>query len=348
MNKKHVGVIALLFLFGIGVYFLIWASANDEPIKVGLLHSFTGTMKDSESAVADAVTLAIEEINETGGLLGRRIEIVRADGRSDESVFAREAATLITEEMVSVIFGCWTSSSRKAVQRVVETHDHLLFYPLQYEGMESSPNIVYTGAAPNQQIVPAVKWSMDTLGRRIFLVGSDYIFPRMANVIINDIVRALSGEVVGEEYLLLGSNDVDDVVRKIEETRPDVILNTINGSTNVVFFSKLREVGITPDEIPTMSFSIAEQELVSMEGDVAKMAGDYAAWNYFQSVPTEENQDFVTRFKSRFGAERVTSDPLASSYAAVHLWANAVRDAQTEEVSAVRGTVVGQNQLPPA
>ncbi len=348
MNKKNLGAIALLFLFGSGgLYFLEWASTVTESIKVGLLHSFTGTMKDSESAVADAVTLAVEEINEAGGLLGRRVEIIRADGRSDELAFAREAETLITEERVSVLFGCWTSASRKAVQRVVEAQDHLLFYPLQYEGMESSPNIVYTGAAPNQQIVPAVNWSMATLGRRVFLVGSDYIFPRMTNVIINDLVFALRGEVVGEEYLLLGSNDVGGVVKKIEETRPDVILNTINGSTNVAFFSRLREVGITPAEIPTMSFSIAEQELVNMEDDVSKMAGDYAAWNYFQSLPSPENQEFVARFKKRFGAERVTSDPLVSAYSGVYLWANAVRDAQTDEVSAVRGAVVGQSYRAP-
>ena len=158
MNKKTWGALALLFIVGFGaIYLLESASTDSEPIRVGLLHSFTGTMKDSESAVADAVTLAIEEINAAGGLLGRRIQIVRADGRSDESVFAREAENLITEEKVSVLFGCWTSASRKAVRRVVEANDHLLFYPLQYEGMESSPNIVYTGAAPNQQIVPAVK-----------------------------------------------------------------------------------------------------------------------------------------------------------------------------------------------
>lgn len=348
MNKKNLGAIALLLLLGsAGLYFLESTSTVTEPIKVGLLHSFTGTMKDSESAVADAVTLAVEEINEAGGLLGRRIEIIRADGRSDELAFAREAETLITEERVSAMFGCWTSASRKAVQRVVEANDHLLFYPLQYEGMESSPNIVYTGAAPNQQIVPAVNWSMNTLGRRVFLVGSDYIFPRMANLIINDIVSALHGEVVGEEYLPLGSNDVNGVVRKIEETHPDVIFNTINGSTNVAFFSVLRDAGIAPAEIPTMSFSIAEHELVNMGDDARKMAGDYAAWNYFQSVPTPENQEFVARFKKRFGAERVTSDPLDSAYSGVHLWANAVRDARTEEVSAVRGAVVGQSYRAP-
>ncbi|HXV62448.1 MAG TPA: urea ABC transporter substrate-binding protein [Vicinamibacteria bacterium] len=348
MNKKTGGALALLVVVGLGaLYLLEFAARSKEPIRVGLLHSFTGTMKDSESAVADAVTLAIEEINAAGGLLGRPIVIVRADGRSDESVFAREAETLITEEKVAVLFGCWTSASRKAVRRVVEANDHLLFYPLQYEGMESSPNIVYTGAAPNQQIVPAVKWSLDTLGRRVFLVGSDYIFPRMANVIIDDLVSALRGEVVGEEYLLLGSNDVEDVVRKIQETRPDVIFNTINGSTNVAFFGRLREVGITPAEIPTVSFSIAEQELVSMGGDVSKMAGDYAAWNYFQSLPIAENKSFVRRFKDRFGVERVTSDPLDSAYSGVHLWANAVRDAQTEDVAAVRRAVMGQSYRAP-
>jgi len=340
-------VIAIFVLGYAAFYLLERAETGNDSIRVGLLHSFTGTMKDSESAVADAVTLAVEEINDAGGLLGRPIEIVRADGASDETTFAREAERLIVEEKVSVLFGCWTSASRKAVKQVVEATDHLLFYPLQYEGMESSSNIVYTGAAPNQQIVPAVKWSMDTLGTRVFLVGSDYIFPRMANVIIRDLVSALRGEVVGEEYLLLGSNDVGDVVEKIQQTRPDVIFNTINGSTNVAFFSELREAGITPADTPTMSFSIAEQELRNMGADVGKMAGDFAAWNYFQSLPTAENADFVSRFKRRFGADRVTSDPLDSAYSSVHLWANAVRDAQTEEVSAVRRVVVGQSYRAP-
>lgn len=348
MRKKNWGAISLLVLVGVsGFYLLDRAATRTDSIRVGLLHSFTGTMKDSESAVADAVTLAIEEINDAGGLLGRPIEIIRADGGSDESTFAREAERLIVEEKVSVLFCCWTSASRKAVKRVVEATDHLLFYPLQYEGMESSPNIVYTGAAPNQQIVPAVKWSMDTLGTRVFLVGSDYIFPRMANVIIQDLVSALRGEVVGEEYLLLGSNDVGDVVKKIQQTRPDVIFNTINGSTNVAFFNALREAGITPDEIPTMSFSIAEQELANMGAEISKMAGDYAAWNYFQVLPTAENVEFVRRFKQRFGAERVTSDPLDSAYSGVHLWANAVRDANTEEVSAVRRVIGGQSYRAP-
>lgn len=331
-----------------GFQLLERSDRNDASIRVGLLHSFTGTMKDSESAVADAVTLAVEELNAAGGLLGRPIEIIRADGASDEATFAREAERLIVEERVSVLFGCWTSASRKAVKEVVEASDHLLFYPLQYEGMESSPNIVYTGAAPNQQIVPAVKWSMDRLGTRVFLVGSDYIFPRMANLVIGDLVAALRGEVVGEEYLLLGTSDVAEVVEKIERARPDVIFNTINGSTNVAFFDELRDAGITPAEIPTMSFSIAEQELATMGGDVSKMAGDYAAWNYFQSVPTAENLDFVSRFKRRFGADRVTSDPLDSAYSSVHLWAHAVRDAQTDEVSAVRRAVVGQSYRAPS
>jgi urea transport system substrate-binding protein len=347
--KKTWGAISVLALLGYGAFDLLeWSTADHRSIRVGVLHSFTGTMKDSESAVADAVTLAVEELNETGGLLGRPLEIVRADGASDESTFAREAERMIVEEKVCVLFGCWTSASRKAVKRVVESADHLLFYPLQYEGMESSPNIVYTGAAPNQQIVPAVKWSMDRLGTRVFLVGSDYIFPRMANVVINDLVSALRGEVVGEDYLLLGTDEVSEVVEEIETARPDVIFNSINGSTNVAFFSALRAAGITPAEIPTMSFSIAEQELASLSGNVGNMAGDYAAWNYFQSLPTAENLDFVSRFKTRFGADRVTSDPLVSAYSAVHLWANAVRDAQTEEVSAVRRAVLGQSYRAPS
>lgn len=348
MKQKSWAAVAILLLLAYPAFYLLdWATTPEEHIRVGLLHSFSGTMKDSEGAVADAVTLAVEEINEGGGLIGKSIEIIRADGASDESIFAREAERLIEEEKVSVLFGCWTSASRKAVKEVVESRDHLLFYPLQYEGMESSPHIVYTGAAPNQQIVPAVKWSMDRLGTRVFLVGSDYIFPRMANLIINDLVAALGGEVLGEEYLLLGTDDVEEVVAQIRQTRPDVIFNTINGSTNVAFFGALREAGITPAEIPTMSFSIAEQELANMGADAGKMAGDYAAWNYFQSLPTEENREFVSRFQRRFGADRVTSDPLDSAYSSVYLWANAVKDAKTEEVSAVRRAILGQSYRSP-
>jgi urea transport system substrate-binding protein len=231
------------------------------------------------------------------------------------------------------------------VKSVFEERDHLLFYPVQYEGLEQSPNIVYTGAAPNQQIIPAVKWCFDNLGKRFFLVGSDYVFPRTANAIISDQLGAIRGEIVGEQYILLGSTDVDDIVRQIVEAQPDVILNTINGDTNVAFFKKLRAAGVTPDKIPTMSFSIAEDELRTL--GVANMVGDYACWNYFQAVGTEENKSFVQAFQEKYGANRVTDDPMEAAYIGVRLWAQAVSDAKSDNASDVRNAIASQTLRAP-
>jgi urea transport system substrate-binding protein len=300
-----------------------------------------GTMAISEKPVLDATLLAIEELNAQGGLLGRRIEPVIANGKSDGATFAAEAERLITQEKVSVIFGCWTSASRKAVRPVVERHDHLLIYPVQYEGLEQSPNIVYTGAAPNQQIIPAVKWCFDRGWKRFFLLASDYIFPRAANEIIRDQVDALGGEIAGEEYLLLGAQDVSRAVEKIVQAKPDVILNTLNGDTNIAFFRELERRGVTPETIPTLSFSIAEHELLSM--DTKAMAGNYAAWNYFQSVPSAENKSFVNAFKKKYGKDRVTDDPIEAGYFGVLLWAQAVTEGGTEEVRAVRHAMKNQS-----
>ncbi|MCP5005306.1 MAG: urea ABC transporter substrate-binding protein [Planctomycetes bacterium] len=313
-----------------------------EPIKVGVLHSLTGTMAISEASVVDATMMAIEEINEKGGILGRDIKPLVVDGCSDLSTFAREAERLISGEEVSVVFGCWTSASRKTVKPIFEEHDGLLFYPVQYEGLEQSPNIIYTGAAPNQQIIPAVKWSFDNLGKRFFLVGSDYVFPRSANAIIMDQAEAMGAEIVGEEYVLLGSDDVKGMVDKIASVKPDVIINTINGDSNIAFFRELHNRGIKPDEIPTMSFSIAEGELQAM--GIEHMVGNYACWNYFQSVDTERNEEFVRKFKNKYGADRVVSDPMEAGYFGVRLWELAVNEAGTADVDSVR-TVIKRQSL---
>ncbi len=294
----------------------------------------------SEQSVANATLLAIEEINEDGGLLGREIEPLVADGASDPAVFASEARRLIEDEGVSVIFGCWTSASRKAVVPIVEAADGVLFYPLQYEGIEQSPNVVYTGATPNQQVVPAVSYALREFGPRAFLVGSDYVFPRMANAVIRDQVKALGGRLVGQRYLPLGSKDVGSIVDAIVKAKPDVIFNTINGDSNVAFFAGLRAAGVTPDEIPTMSFSIGETELAQMDSE--SMAGDYAAWNYFQSLDTDLNREFIEAYRGRFGAEAVTSDPMDAAYAAVNLWAGAVRTAESAAPGEVLRVIGGQ------
>ncbi len=317
------------------------SGGSAAPVKVGVLHSLTGTMAISERSVVDATLLAIEGVNEAGGVLGRRVEAVVVDGRSDWPAFARGAERLITEEKVSTVFGCWTSASRRTVKPVFERLGHLLIYPVQYEGLEESPAIVYTGAAPNQQIQPAVKWALDNVGKRFYLVGSDYVFPRTANAIIKEQLASQRGEVAGEDYLLLGSTDVDAIVDRIVAARPDMILNTINGDSNVAFFRALRARGLTPQKVPTMSFSIAEDELRSLPA--REMAGDYAAWNYFQSVDTPENREFVARFRKKYGASRVTDDPIEAAYFGVHLWAQAVRAAGSDDVSAIRKAIKKQS-----
>ncbi len=340
-SKKIIIVLITLVVAITGFWFYrnrnLWLG---ETIKVGILHSLTGTMAISERSVIDSTLMAIEEINQQGGVLGRKIKPVVVDGCSDELVFAEKAERLIVEEGVSVVFGCWTSASRKAVKPVFEKYNNLLFYPVQYEGLEESPNIVYTGASSNQQIVPAVKWCFDNLGGKFFLVGSDYIFPRIANEIIKDVLTMVGGEIVGEEYISLGSDDVSTMVQNIVKTKPDIILNTINGDSNIHFFRQLRVAGISSDKIPTMSLSIAEDD-IKMIG-VDQIVGNYASWNYFQCLETDVNKRFVQRFKKRYGSHRVISDPMEAGYLGVHLWKQIVEEAGTDNVNEVLKCVEDQ------
>jgi urea transport system substrate-binding protein len=334
-----------ILLLGIISCLSIACQKETQEIKVGVLHSLSGTMAISEKAVVNSTLMAIEEINQSGGLLGKKIVPLVVDGKSDWATFAQEAERLITQEKVSVIFGCWTSASRKTVRPVFEKYNHLLFYPIQYEGLEASPNIVYTGAAPNQQIIPATKWAFDNLGKKFFIVGSDYVFPRTASAIMRELIGQLGGEVVGDEYVLLGSKDVKGMIEKIKATKPDVILNNINGDTNIEFFNQLRAAGISNQEIPTFSFSIAEDELRSL--NVAQMVGDYTAWNYFQSIDNQVNKTFVANYKKKYGNELVTDDPIEAGYISVYLWSKAVQRAESEDVNEVRKNLANQSFLAP-
>ncbi len=312
---------------------------ENNPIKVGVIHSLSGTMAVSEKPVVDATLLAIDEINKNGGILGRKIVPIVIDGKSDWPTFAKGAEQLITKDKVDVVFGGWTSASRKTMKPVFEKYDHLLFYPVQYEGLEQSPNIVYTGAAPNQQVIPAVDWAFNNIGKKFFLVGSDYVFPRSANEIIKERIHEIGGVVVGEEYRVLGDTDFNTVVERIVESNPDVILNTINGDSNLSFFKELRSKGITPEKIPTISFSIAEGEIKQFGAE--NMKGDYASWNYFQSLNTPENQAFVSSFKYKYGEDRVTSDPMEAGYDSVYLYAKAVEKAGTTDIPTVHQAIKG-------
>ena len=318
---------------------------NRRPILVGLLHSQTGAMAVSERSMIDAELLAIEEINRRGGLLGRPVKAVIADGESKAASFAQRAEELIREQHVNAIFGCWTSASRKSVLPIVEAHDHLLVYPMAYEGLEQSPNIIYTGAAPNQQITPAVQWCHDTLrARRFFLAGSDYIWPHCVNAIIIDQLKGLDAELVGEAYLDFGSTDVDELVARIAAAKPDVILSTVVGDSAIPFARGVRAAGMAPETTPIVTFAVGENELRQQAAD---MAGNYAAWNYFQSIDRPENLAFVRAFKARYGVDRTTSDVMVAAYDSVMLWAQAVREAETSDVRPVRNAMRHQSMNAP-
>jgi len=310
------------------------AGRTRSPIKIGVLHSLTGTMSISEISVKDATLLAVEEINAAGGVLGRPLEAVIEDGASDIQTFAQKAKQLLLEAQVAVVFGCWTSASRKAVLPAFEHGSGLLFYPVQYEGLEQCPNIFYTGAAPNQQIVPGVNYLLAQGKRKIFLLGSDYIFPRTANLIVKAQLAALGGELAGEVYLPLGSREVGEAIAHILAVKPDAILNTLNGDSNVAFFLHLREAGLKPQDLPVMSVSIAEEEVRAIGAE--NIAGHLLVWNYFQTVDTAENRKFVKAYKARYGENRVTDDPIEAAYLGVYLWKQAVEKAGSTDVVKVR------------
>ncbi len=320
-------------------------AGGDEPIVVGILHSLSGTMAVSEVSVKDAELLAISEINAAGGVLGRQIEYILEDGASDWPTFTEKARKLTQSDQVAATFGCWTSASRKAVLPVFEEQQSLLFYPVQYEGLESSPYIYYMGATTNQQIVPSVEYLLEEGMTKFFLLGSDYVFPRTANGIIKAQLAAAGGETLEEEYTPLGHTDYSTVIAKIQAAQPDVVYNTLNGDSNVAFFKQLQAAGISAEDLPTLSVSVAEEEVRGIGADA--MVGHLTAWNYYQTVETPENEAFVAAYKEMFGADRVTADPHESAYIGVHLWAMGVEAAGTTEVEAVRAALAGmQFQAP--
>src|SRR5919199_756657 len=313
---------------------------SPSAVRVGILHSQTGTMALSESPLIDAALLAIAQINQAGGILGQLIEPLVVDGASDPAEFERQARTLIQCDRVATVFGCWTSVTRKAVKPVFEELNALLWYPVQYEGLESSPNIFYTGSCPNQQVEPAVTWLLSHQKKRFYLLGSDYVFPRTANKLIASQLKQQGGEVVGEKYVDLGETDFTDIISHIRDLRPDVVFNTLNGDSNHAFYRQYRDAGIKAEEIPILAVSVAEAELQEI-GDTA--VGHYASWSYFQSIDTPENQRFVQDFQANYGANRVTSDPIEAAYSQVYLWKQAVESAQSFEVDRVRVAAYGQS-----
>ena len=309
-------------------------SASGDTIKVGVLHSLSGTMSISEVSVKDATLLAIEEINAAGGVLGKKIEPVVEDGASDWPTFTEKATKLIQQDKVAVVFGCWTSASRKAVLPVFESLNSLLFYPVQYEGLESSPNIFYTGAEPTQQIVPGVDYLLSQGKKKIYLLGSDYVFPRTANKIIKAQLAAKGGTLAGEEYVPLGGTEFSTIISKIQEAKPDAIFNTLNGDSNVAFFKQFKDAGFTANKLPVLSVSIAEEEVRGIGADY--LAGHLVSWNYYQTTKTPENEKFVAAYKAKYGVDRVTDDPIEAGYFGVYLWKALVEKAGSTDVAAVQ------------
>lgn len=292
-------------------------------------------MAISEVSVKDATLLAIDEINKAGGVMGKQLVPVIEDGASDWPTFAEKARKLISQDGVAVVFGCWTSASRKAVLPVFEELNGLLFYPVQYEGLEASPNIFYTGAEPTQQIIPGVEFLVNELGaKKIYLLGSDYVFPRTANLIIKEQLKALGVELAGEEYVPLGGTEFSTIISKIQEAQPDAIFNTLNGDSNVAFFKQFKDAGFTAESLPVMSVSVAEEEVRGIGPE--NIAGHYTAWNYYQTTDTPENMSFVAAYKAAYGDDRVTADPIEAGYFGVYLWKAMVEKAGSTDVDAVR------------
>jgi urea transport system substrate-binding protein len=309
-----------------------------KKIKVGVIHSLSGTMSFSESPLVDATLMAIDEINQSGGVLDAEVKPIVEDCASDAETYGLNATRLIKRDGISHFFGCWTSASRKAVKPIVEAHNALLWYPVQYEGLEESPNIVYTGNCLNQQIEPAVEWSAQHLGRKCYLVGSDYVFPKTANKLIRTLCSRSGMQIVGEHYLPLGAENFQRIVEDIIQKKPDVVFNTINGDSNIAFYYFLNRSGNKPERIPVMAFSIGEVELK----DIGPSAvGHYVCSGYFQCLDTPENMEFIRRFKNNYGQNRVVSDPVVSAYLQPFLWKRLVEKCNTFNVTVLKKHIAG-------
>ncbi|WP_341729615.1 urea ABC transporter substrate-binding protein [Brooklawnia sp.] len=308
---------------------------SGSSIKIGFVNSLSGTMAISEKTVSDSLHMAADEINAAGGVNGKTLEVIQEDGASEPTIFAEKAEKLISQDCVAAVFGGWTSASRKAMLPVFEEKDSLLFYPVQYEGLEASPNIFYTGATTNQQIIPAMDYLKSQGISKLFLVGSDYVFPRTANKIINAYAAANGIEIVGEEYAPLGHTDFSTIVNKLKGSGAQAVFNTLNGDSNVAFFKEYKNAGLSADSMPVTSVSIAEEEVGGI--GLENVEGQLAAWNYFQTLDSPENAKFVEDFKAKYGQDRVTSDPMEAAYTSLYLWKAMAEKAggfSTEDITA--------------
>jgi urea transport system substrate-binding protein len=323
------------------------ALAEGDTIKVGVLHSLSGTMAISETTLKDTVLMLIDEQNKKGCVMGKQLEAVVVDPASDWPLFAEKARELITVNDVDVIFGCWTSVSRKSVLPVIEELNGLLFYPVQYEGEESSKNVFYTGAAPNQQAIPAVDYFLDELGVEKFaLLGTDYVYPRTTNNILEAYLKGkgIAPEDIFVNYTPFGHSDWSKIVADVKALGADGkkvgVISTINGDANIGFYKELAAAGISAEDIPVVAFSVGEEELSGL--DTTNLVGHLAAWNYFQSAESPVNEEFVAAWKATMGENRVTNDPMEATYIGFNMWVNAVEAAGSTETDAVEAAMIGQ------
>ncbi|WP_369820218.1 urea ABC transporter substrate-binding protein [Thioclava sp. SK-1] len=341
--KKYLMGAALATVFAAG-----GAYAQEDTIKIGVLHSLSGTMAISETTLKDTVLMLIEEQNKKGGILGKQLEAVVVDPASDWPLFAEKARELISDEGVDVMFGCWTSVSRKSVLPVIEELNGLLFYPVQYEGEESSKNVFYTGAAPNQQAIPATDYFLEELGVEKFaLLGTDYVYPRTTNNILEAYLKdkGIPAEDIFVNYTPFGHSDWSTIVSDVKALGADGkkvgVISTINGDANIGFYKELAAQGIAAEDIPVVAFSVGEEELSGL--DTTNLVGHLAAWNYFESAESPENEEFITAWHEFTGdANRVTNDPMEATYIGFNMWVNAVEAAGTTDVDAVTTAMVGQ------
>jgi urea transport system substrate-binding protein len=304
-----------------------------DAIKVGILHSLTGTIAIAEAAIVDAEKLAIAEINAAGGVMGRQIEAILEDGASDWPTFAEKAGKLLQKDKVAAVFGCYTSASRKAVLPVFEQHNGLLYYPTYYEGQEESKNVIYTAQEATQSVIAAIEWLAKNKGKTFFLVGSDYIYPRTCNKIAKPTITRVGGKTVGEEYAPLGHTEFSSIINKIKAAKPDCIYSTVVGGSNVAFYKQLKAAGLSGDKQVLLSTVVSENEIEGIGKENA--VGYYACMGYFQSQKNPANEKFVKAIKAKYGQDRVVGDPMECGYTGVYFWKLAVEKAKSFDVAKV-------------
>lgn len=345
--KKKYNVGAIIFACILGIIIAIsysYIQYKTKSIRIGILHSQTGPMAFIEVPAINTALLAIKEINNRGGVLGKLLEPVLADGKSDPLIFAQEAERLITQEKVAVIFGCVTSASRKAVLPVIEKHNHFLIYPMHYEGLEESKNVLYIGITPSQNILPGITWCFYNKGKKFYLVGTEDMYSRPVNEIAKYHIHALGGTVVGESYVSLDSSDVAHIVKDIITQKPDVILNTITGKSNFYFFKELRS-NASINSIASLSVNIADYEFGRMKS--VRFINDYVISTYFSSLINMQFDIFIESFSDQYGPFTSTNIPAQNEYAALYMWKDAVKKSNTIDPHIIRGKILAQTALTP-